>query len=385
MNHMGNQSGRLRVTMMIRQLDVGGAERLLLNIVKHLDRTRFQLQVIVLRRGFLDAWAREHADVQFIILEKPGETRLRALVELVRALRDFKPDIVYTFLFLMNVVGALLKLGRVTSAKLIWTVLGSHVLPGKTSKWYVSLLLLQRALEPWADHVVSDSHEGIRYFQTKGFRLPSQRVIHSSADGKRFRRDPDWRRQFRKAHNMTEEQIAIGICSRLVPMKGYPILATAARRLLHERKNIRFFSAGTGQSDIEAECREILGQYGTHFTWLGNVEQPEQCLSGWDIYCSASVFGEGLSHAIVEAMACSLPCVVTETGDAPAVVGDSGIVVPVGDAAALYKGLVAMIDHPNRAELGRRARALFEAHLTTLAMVAKTERMFVEVAAKVRV
>lgn len=63
------------------------------------------------------------------------------------------------------------------------------------------------------------------------------------------------------------------------------------------------------------------------------------CLAALDVACLASRFGEGFPNVIAEAMACGVPCVVTDVGDSREIVDGYGVVVPPGDAGALASGL----------------------------------------------
>ena len=81
-------------------------------------------------------------------------------------------------------------------------------------------------------------------------------------------------------------------------------------------------------------------------------QDPVAALNALDIASSCSLFGEGFSNAIAEAMACGLPCIVTDVGDSRAIVGDFGTVVPAGSAAALAAAMQSVIatrkDHDPR-------------------------------------
>src|SRR5207247_9645105 len=81
---------------------------------------------------------------------------------------------------------------------------------------------------------------------------------------------------------------------------------------------------------------EELG-LGKRLIWLSSAESMAAIYNAMDVMTSCSSFGEGFSNAIGEAMACGVPCVVTDVGDAKRIVGDFGEVVAPGDPSALAR------------------------------------------------
>jgi glycosyltransferase involved in cell wall biosynthesis len=95
-----------------------------------------------------------------------------------------------------------------------------------------------------------------------------------------------------------------------------------------------------------------------HIHLLGELRDVAGVLTALDVCVSSSIAVEAFSNSVGEAMSCALPCVVTDVGDSPAVVGDTGAVVPAGDTAALAAAMIAMHDlgSAGRAAWGERAR-----------------------------
>ena len=93
-----------------------------------------------------------------------------------------------------------------------------------------------------------------------------------------------------------------------------------------------------------------------------------------DLCCSSS-YGEGTSNAIAEAMACAVPCVVTNVGDSAFIVGDTGIVVPPKDPEALAAGWTALLNLMTQNPLlGNAARARIESRLSLSALIRDTSQ-----------
>jgi glycosyltransferase involved in cell wall biosynthesis len=100
------------------------------------------------------------------------------------------------------------------------------------------------------------------------------------------------------------------------------------------------------------------------FHLLGDRRDIPAILPALDIYTSASVFGEGFSNSVGEAMSCGVPCVVTDVGDSAWVVGHTGLVIPPCDAQAMvmaWKNLLAVAPI-ERGLLGQAARQRVQTH-----------------------
>jgi glycosyltransferase involved in cell wall biosynthesis len=93
--------------------------------------------------------------------------------------------------------------------------------------------------------------------------------------------------------------------------------------------------------------------------WVGSREDMPAVYSALDIASSSSSFGEGFSNSIAEAMACGVPCVVTDVGDSAFIVGDTGSIVSPGDHRALATAMLSLIDLPpeKRRVMGEACRA----------------------------
>ena len=131
---------------------------------------------------------------------------------------------------------------------------------------------------------------------------------------------------------------------------------------------------------------EMIGAHGLtdRVVRLGDRRDLERLYPAFDIVTLSSAFGEALPMVLGEAMACGIPCVATDSGDASLVIGDTGIVVPPRDPAALAAGwaqLIALGD-AGRAARGARARARVLDHYDLDRVVPRFEALYEEIAGK---
>jgi len=199
-------------------------------------------------------------------------------------------------------------------------------------------------------------------------------VIYNGIDTDRFTPKKEYSREFYNRYMIPKDYIIIGLVARIDPMKGYTIFAKSIKKLLGKYSNIIFIAVGSGDSNIKSECEKIIGNkiLNKRFFWLSPVKDVEIIYNGIDILVSSSLYGEGFSNSIAEAMSCATPCVVTDVGDSAIIVGDSGIVVKKADVDALKKGIEDMISRDFKS-LGERARDRILKNFTIEKMVRKTE------------
>ena len=169
----------------------------------------------------------------------------------------------------------------------------------------------------------------------------------------------------------------VAVVGNLWPVKGHTTLVEAAALLAERTPRIRFFCAGEGVMRPALEKR--LRQLGIEdrVVLLGHRSDVPAILARSNALalCSSN---EGLSNAIMEAMAARLPVVATRVGGNPELLeGGRGLLVPYGDPRALAQALLRISTAPDEARtMGRKGRAFVEAELSLERMQAAHERLY---------
>jgi glycosyltransferase involved in cell wall biosynthesis len=228
--------------------------------------------------------------------------------------------------------------------QLIWSILVSD-LDTREYAWPLRYYRgIGRLLSPYVDGIIYNAQQGHDYHYDIGFRPPRSLVIPNCIDTRAFRRDLALRKSFRDELGVHDDEVVVAIAARLDPMKDWPGMLAAVRDI----PGAVTIALGKGTEHLPPQERLVrLG-------WRADVPR---IFSGADVFVLGSAFGEGTSLAVVEAMSCSLPCVVTDVGGNGTVVGDAGIVVPRRQRGALRQALLLLVTDPVRREaLGRAAR-----------------------------
>jgi len=265
------------------------------------------------------------------------------LVRVLRAVWKLKPRVIYGFLVTPNILTVFLK-PIFPSARVVWGVRASNVDLDR----YDWLLRLSCRIECWlsrfADLIICNSLAGLEYAAACGFPRGRMTVIPNGIDTERFKTDAVARKRLRAEWGIAENEILIGLVARLDPMKDHPTFLRAAAMLIQERTDVRFVCVGEGVEPYKIELRRLASALGLdgRLIWAGARHDVQAVCNALDI-ASSSSYGEGFSNTIAEAMACGVPCVVTDVGDSASIVGSAGSVVPPSMPAALCEGFRLML------------------------------------------
>lgn len=372
---------RVRIALFIRDFGIGGAERQALELSKHLDRRKYDVIVIALRgNGALKESFYSLPDIESFTLD--SKWPLIVLFRLTWLLWKARIQVLHSFLASTNIYSLIVKcfLRRV---KVIIGLRDSLVDPRmgyRSLVWRKKIDLLELCLKQLSflgDLYIANSEAGKILYERK---LPRKVVVvPNGIDTVRFRPDPAAPDMLRVAVGLPDGVKIVGILANCTIYKDYPTFVRAARIVTDMVKNVHFISIGEDHTSEGAAAKEAVRQLGLEkvFHFLGTREDVPALLAGLDVMCSSSVT-EGFPGAIAEAMACGVPCVVTDVGDSQRVVGDKGIVVPPGNPQELAGGIVSMlkVDAAVRQPMSLAIRGRIVQNFGVAAMVKGHERLY---------
>jgi glycosyltransferase involved in cell wall biosynthesis len=350
----------IRIVHVISDLDSGGAEVMLAKLVGGMDRTRFSNTVISLTdRGQLGEQIESSAVSVHTLGMKQGRPDMLALPRLIRLLKSLKPTIVQSWLYHADLLSTLaVKFSG--SPTLVWNVRCSDM----DLKQYSPLTRwVQRVLAWWSvtpAAVIVNSEAGKQQHERLGYFPLRWDVIPNGFDIERFRPDTSLHLPLRQELKVPQDAVIVALVARVDPMKDHPTFLAAAQEVARARHNVYFLLVG---KDTQTLAPAIVEKDLTALVRVLGYRSDIECLlPGVDVLCLSSAFGEGFPNVLGEAMACGIPCISTNVGDARSIIGDTGLVVPVRDPASLAHAIIDLIDRgpAARERLGCAARARIE-------------------------
>ena len=367
----------------------GGAETLLLRLLEELsEEERRSHQVISLRPQGSLAPAVEALGVPVSglgMIETPAAADAGRIRALARAIRHSGADVVQTWMLHANILTGLT--GKVAGhIPIVW---GVHVSEVTRETQGTATFLFQRveAVCSWFSptRIIACSASAHEAMERLHYRKKLLITIPNGFDVERFKPDPEAGAVARRELGLSPEQTVIGHVARFHPVKGHAALLAAAPAALASDPSARLVLCGDGVTRENPAMARLLEPLGEQAIPLGRRDDLPHLLNAFDFAVSSSA-GEALPLAVGEAMATGLPMVATDTGDSKLMVGDTGLVVPVGDEPALVAAITEMMaaGRERRAALGARARARISSRYSMAVMVDGYRRVWDEAVATAR-
>lgn len=363
----------IKIAFLIRSLDYGGSERQLVTLVKALDQKIFDITVFCFYPGGSFEKDLENCGVKIISLEKQGRWDLfNFTLRFGRHLKNIQPDVIHGYLSDPNCLIIFLK-PLFPSIRMVWGVRASN-LDSLGNNWLSRLTYsLEYLLSHFADLIIVNSHAGRAYHAAHGYPMDKMIVIPNGIDINRFKPDLAARARVRAEWGITENTILIGLVARLDPLKDHPTFLKAAALLAQQQQDVRFVCVGGGSESYVQELYQLAHELGISekVIWAGGRADVPAVQNALDI-ATCSSYTEGFPNVIGEAMACSVPCVVTDVGDSTWIVGNTGIVVPPQNPEALAAGWMSCLQK-DRSKLGVKARSRIVEKFSVQQLVEQTQ------------
>lgn len=398
----GTPTKPLRVLYVDHTASLGGGEIALLNLIRHVDRSRYRPVVVLfsdgpLRKQLIDVGAevylvplspevintrKDSLGGKTLFQFKNVWTACRFVLKLKKLIGKWNIDIVHTNSLKADVIGGIA--ARLARRPLLWHVrdrIENDYLPPLVARVF-------RKLARWVpDCVIANSLATLRTLDL----TPKEHTItiHSGVDfGKRMSvvHDGTFERVNRSTETLDHDPV-LGLVGRISPWKGQHIFIEAAAAVREKFPRARFQIIGAALFDEAAYDKSIreqvlkLGlQDAIEFTgWRDDV--PE-LIAKLDVLVHASVVGEPFGQVVIEGMAAGKPVVATNGGGVPEIVcdGETGYLVPMGDAAAMAAAIVRLLEDPAAAEkMGEKGRQRVHDHFTIQSTARNVERLYGEV------
>jgi glycosyltransferase involved in cell wall biosynthesis len=373
---------RIRIVSCINNMHVGGTELNALRTAESLDRARFDLTVACLRPG--GPLAERYAAAGIRVVEFPlrnlyGAGALREGRRFARFLREHRTDVLHCHDYYANIFGSVW--GRVARTPAIIA----------SRRWWYSLparklRVANRVAYMLADRVLANSPSvGAAVQRDEGVGADRVVVVPNFADESAFQApSPAARAELRLSLGVPGDAFAVGIISRLVPVKDHASLLEAVAQLAPRWPRLHLVIVGDGEcrADLESRARALGIADRVRFAGMRANTPNLHHLFDLSVLCSLS---EGFPNSIVEAMAAGRPVVATAVGGSVDAVdeGETGFLVPPAEPDHLAVAIEAMMANPAlRAQMGAAGRRRADAEYRVERVMPVLEHLYETLAAR---
>lgn len=377
----------IKVMHIITTLGPAGAETMLCRIASGMDATRFENEVVSLT-GILDLAESMQAigvRVRTLGMKKSVPNPLLVL-RLAQWIRESKPDVIHTWMYHANLVGALA--ARLAGdVPVVWGIHHSAPDPRVDKRRTVLVNRICALMSrKFPARIVCCSEASLRFHKELGYDAEKLELVPNGVDPEQFRPDPIARLSVREELGIPADALLIGMAARFHPQKDHRNFFRAAERLHKQMPEIHFLLCGlniTWQNSQLAGWVEAAG-LGNCCHLLGVRRDVARLFAAMDIATTSSVCGEAFPVVVAEAMASRTPCVVTDVGDSALIVDKTGSAVAPGDPYALAEAWRKLIEAgpAERQNLGMAARRRVQQHFALPVIVERHQAIYAQVAAR---
>lgn len=334
---------------------------MLLKLLQQLDRSRFSPTVVSLV-GLGEIGPRIQAlgiPVHTLGMSR-GVPNPVMMLRLARLLLQLQPDVVHTWMYHADLLGGLA--ARLAGcARVIWCIRYSNLAKAENKRstlWVVKACALLSHRVP--TQIISCSQRAKEVHAAVGYAADKLHVIPNGFDLGRFMPDAAARASVRFELELASDAPLVGLIARFDSQKNHFGFIEAAAKVHAQLPHVHFVLAGTDVDGANVALNAAIAAKGlqANMHLLGRRDDVPRLMAALDVLASPS-HGEAFPNVLGEAMACGVPCVVTDVGDSAEIVGNTGRVVGAGDMAGLALGLVEVLRLPSEQKviLGVEARA----------------------------
>jgi glycosyltransferase involved in cell wall biosynthesis len=351
----------IRIVFITTGLSTGGAEAMLFKLLENIDRKKLDPYVISLISHGEIGPRIEKLGIPVVALGmNTSGCSLFPLARLFRTLREIRADIVQTWMYHADLLGGLAaRLAGIR--KVVWALRNSNLSERLNKRSTLNVVKICSIVSPWIpQHILSCSKRAVEIHTELGYSREKIKFIANGFDLRIFHPDDEARVSVRRELGLPPNALLVGLMARYDSQKNHTGFISAAALVHRSIPHVHFLLAGTGVDEGNQALAQLISDHHlkNHIHLLGRRTDMPRLMASLDVLASSSSYGEAFPNVLGEAMACGVPCVVTDVGDSAEIVGETGRVVLPCDMEGLARHIQAVLSLPieERARLGQQAR-----------------------------
>lgn len=324
---------RLKIIHVITGLNSGGAEHNLFKLCTS-DKNNIHIVVSMMGLGDYGKALEDNGITVFCLNMSRKNLDISKAKVLYQIIKSANPDIVQTWMYHADLLGGVV--ARVAGVKKVfWGVRHATLISGVSKKRTIIISKICALLSFFIPYkIISCSNKAIDNHMLIGYSKKKFIYIANGCDTKKFSyRDP---RFLNSIVDLPSDVPLLGMVARYDPLKDHDNLFGALSLLKKRKVSFHCLLVGHGMTEDNKIIADKLCSLGLidSITLLGPVTNVPDIMSALDIHVLSSK-GEAFPNVLLECMACGVPCISTDVGDAREIIADLGWIVPVGQSNSL--------------------------------------------------
>jgi glycosyltransferase involved in cell wall biosynthesis len=378
---------KIKILYIIGTLDIGGTEKQLVELIKRLDKNRFNIAVCCLSQSgpLISSVHSEGIPVEVIGFRgfrhsEKGYLRnlpriISLFVQLTRYIKKEQPHILHGFLFWAYILGTY-------AAKLAGV---SHIISSRRGLGMFKqdkrhYLFLEKVANHLTEIIIANS-EAVRRDTIQQEKVPASKImmVYNGIDTALYEIPPD--QKLRAALNIGEKSKIVSIIANFIHYKGHGFFLHACSEVRKKLSDVKFMLIGDGP--LKKDMKELAEDLNIEkdVLFLGSRKDIPALLSITDIVVLSSL-EEGFSNAILEAMAAGKPVIATHVGGNPEAIlqGETGLLVLPKNSDTLAGAMIQLLENPDIAvKMGKAGRERVKQEFSMDRMVQSIEQIYEKV------
>jgi len=356
-----NSPKKISLLYITTDLTTGGAERMLYNLLSKIDRLRFEPVVVSLMdRGTWGDRIENLGIPVYTINLNQGKPTVDAIWRLMRYVHHLKPNLIQGWMYHGNLAAQLANVFLWGKIPVFWSIHHSINSLNQEKRMTVAIINFCAVISKFTNKIIFVSKNSQIQHEAIGYSSSHSCVTPNGFDTLVFQPSSTAKLSVRAELGLAKECLLIGLIGRYHPMKDHPNFMRAAALLAAKNPDVHFILAGTELDSKNQGLLQLIQELGliNQIHLLGERHDIPRITAALDILTLASAYGEAFPLVVGEAMACGVPCVVTDVGDSAWLVGNTGRVVPPRNSEALASAWqeLLVLNSESRNALGDAAR-----------------------------
>ena len=371
----------MKILHIISGLPIGGAEMMLYKLLSIIDRDIFEPVVVSLTDyGSLGNNIKKLSIPVYKMKMNTGFPNFFKLWRFIKLIRKINPELIQGWMYHGNLAGLLAKWVLPNRVFLLWNIRHTPDDLKKEKRLTALVIRLGAKFSSHPDRIIYNSNVSEQKHELLGYDNKNKSIIPNGFNCEQFKPFDNAKSKLRHSLGLKKNTLLIGLVARYHIMKDHVTFLHSAGKLNKTYPEIHFVLVGQGvdkNNHLLIKLIEDL-KITKNIHLLGKRMDVDEITAGLDIACSSSSWGESFSNAIGEAMACGIPCIVTDVGDSAWIVGETGIVVKPGDRKVFSDAMITLIkmSSEERLGLGKLARNRIIKHFSLNLVVKQYEDMY---------